>query len=137
MSDQPSGGEHWRFCAPTPPIAGLDTARLDSLRDLDPGDTSYLDRAIGNFQVNSVGAVEAIRGFIETRDAAGLRASAHKIAGSALNLGVPRAGEAARSLELVADRGTTVGASALLPELDESMAEGRALLLTYQSTYAE
>ncbi len=120
---------------PTPPIAGLDTERLDSLRDLDPGDTAYLDRAIGNFQVNSVAAVEAIRAAAAEGDAATLRARAHKIAGSALNLGVPRAGEAARALELASESGSTGGAAALLPELEESMAEGRALLLTYQATY--
>lgn len=121
---------------PTPPIAGLDTERLDSLRDLDPGDTTYIDRAIGNFQVNSAAAVEVIHGLAEAGDAAGLKAAAHKIAGSALNLGVPRAGEAARALELLGDSGSTDGAAALLAELDEAMALGRELLLAYQRTYS-
>lgn len=121
---------------PTPPIAGLDTDRLDSLRDLDPGDTTYLDRAIGNFQVNSVAAVTAIRDALADRDVATVRARAHKIAGSALNLGLHRAGEAARAVELVTDSGTTEGADALLSELEASMAEGRRLLLAYRATYA-
>jgi len=30
-------------------FAGLEVPRLDELRDLDPGNTTYLDRAIGNF----------------------------------------------------------------------------------------
>ena len=120
---------------PTPPIAGLDTERLDSLRDLEPGNTTYLDRAIGNFQVNSVAAVDAIRAAAADGDAATVRFRAHKIAGSALNLGVPRAGEAARALEIATDSGSTGDTTALLPELEESMAEGRALLLTYQATY--
>jgi HPt (histidine-containing phosphotransfer) domain-containing protein len=120
---------------PTPPMDGLDVERLDSLRDLDPGDTSYLDRAIGNFQVNSVAALEAIRAAIDDGDVATLKARSHKIAGSALNLGVPRAGEAARAVELQADTGSVDGAVALLAELETAMAEGRALLLAYQATY--
>jgi HPt (histidine-containing phosphotransfer) domain-containing protein len=120
---------------PTPPMAGLDVDRLDSLRDLDPGDTSYLDRAIGNFQTNSVVAVDDIRAAVEAGDVATLKARSHKIAGSALNLGVPRAGRAARAIELEADRGTVDGAVGLLAELEVAMAEGRDLLLAYQATY--
>ncbi|MCW2814286.1 MAG: sensor hybrid histidine kinase [Nocardioides sp.] len=120
----------------TPPMAGLDVERLDSLRDLDPGDTTYIDRAIGNFQVNSAAAVEAIREAIAADDVATVKARAHKIAGSALNLGVPRAGEVARSVEIAADTGSVAAAVPLVDELDAAMAEGRALLLAYQATYA-
>ncbi|MBU1800806.1 MAG: response regulator [Actinobacteria bacterium] len=121
---------------PTPPIVGLDTDRLDMLRDLDPGDTTYLDRAIGNFQANSVTAEATITQLVAADDSDGLRAAAHKIAGSALNLGVPRAGAAARALEQVATTGTTRGAAELIGELHDAMAEGRRLLLAYQATYA-
>ncbi|MDE0777747.1 MAG: response regulator [Nocardioides sp.] len=120
---------------PTPPMSGLDTSRLDMLRDLDPGDTTYLDRAIANFQANSVNAEAAIIELIAADDVDGLRAAAHKIAGSALNLGIPRAGESARAIEQVASAGTTEGAGALVDELQAAMAEGRALLLAYQATY--
>ncbi len=68
-------------------------------------------------------------------DAAAIKAVAHKIAGSALNLGLTRAGEAARAVELATDSGLTKGVDALVPELREAMAEGRQLLLDYQSTY--
>ncbi|MEO9326083.1 Hpt domain-containing protein [Nocardioides sp. C4-1] len=121
---------------PTPPIDGVDVERLDTLRDLDPGDTSYLDRAIANFQVNSADAVAAVHAAIAAGDVDTLRARAHKIAGSALNLGLPRAGEAARAVELAADTGSVDPAVALVPELEAAMAEGRRLLLTYRSTYA-
>lgn len=122
--------------AATPPMAGLDVERLDSLRDLDPGDTTYLDRAIGNFQVNSAAAVEAIRAAVADGDVSTLTARSHKIAGSALNLGVPRAGQAARAVELAADSGAVAPAVPLLDELDEAMAEARGLLLAYQATYS-
>ena len=119
----------------TAPIEGLDVERLDSLRDLDPGDTSYLDRAIGNFQVNSAEAVEVLRAAAASGDLEVLKARSHKIAGSALNLGAPRAGEAARAVELATDTGSVEVAAALLDHLDEAMAQARDLLLTYQATY--
>lgn len=121
---------------PTPPIEGVDVERLDTLRDLDPGDTTYLDRAIGNFQVNSAAAVAAIHQAVAAGDVEALRARSHKIAGSALNLGLPRAGEAARAVEIASDTGTVEPAVRLLAELEDAMAEGRQLLLTYQATYA-
>lgn len=121
----------------TAPMSGLDVERLDTLRDLDPGDTSYLDRAIGNFQVNSVAAVDAIRTAVDAGDIDTVRARSHKIAGSALNLGAERAGAAARAVELQADALSLEGVTALLPELDAAMAEGRSLLLAYRATYAE
>ncbi|MDO9454870.1 Hpt domain-containing protein [Nocardioides sp.] len=120
----------------TAPIDGLDVERLDSLRDLDPGDTTYLDRAIANFQVNSAAAVDAVREAAEAGDVATVKARSHKIAGSALNLGVPRAGEAARAVEIAADSGSVEPALPLLDEFEAAMAEGRELLLTYQATYA-
>lgn len=130
------GTDHASDALPaTPPIPGLDVERLDSLRDLDPGDTSYLDRAIGNFQVNSADAVEAIRSAIDGDDLVSLKARSHKIAGSALNLGVPRAGEAARAIEIAADTGSVGAAVPLLDELVDAMAQGRELLLAYQATY--
>lgn len=121
----------------TPPIEGLDVERLDSLRDLDPGSTAYLDRAIANFQVNSTEAVAVVVAAVEAQDVATVKARAHKIAGSALNLGIPRAGEAARAVEIAADSGSVEPAVPLLDELREAMAEGRALLLAYRATYAD
>jgi len=117
------------------PVPSLDLDRLSMLREIDPGDTSYLDRAIGNFQVNSEAAVAGIAQHLADADAPGIKAVAHKIAGSALNLGLTRAGEAARAIELATDSGLTNGVDALLPELREAMTEGRQLLLDYQATH--
>lgn len=117
------------------PIEGLDTERLDMLRDLDPGDTTYLDRAIGNFLVNSRTAVDFIANAIGDGDYDSMRQAAHKLAGSALNLGVSAAGEAAREIEWLGDAGTIEGARELIPELERSLEQGRVALLTYQATY--
>ncbi len=120
---------------PTGPMPGLDTARLDMLRDLDPGDTTYIDRAIGNFQTNSAASEATIADLAAAGEALELKAVAHKIAGSALNLGVTRAGEAARAIEQLADTGTTRGADELLAELHAAMAEARERLLAYRASY--
>ena len=134
-------GEHPAVPSPQPPesgdsLDGLDLERLDMLRELDPGDTSYLDRAIGNFQVNSAEAVTVITDAVGADDVETVRARSHKIAGSALNLGATRAGEAARAVETAADTGSLAAVVPLLEELREAMAEGRELLLAYRATYA-
>ncbi len=121
---------------PTPPIAGLDVERLDELRDLDPGDTTYLDRALANFDRNSRTAPETFRRLIAEGDAAQLRASAHRLLGSALNLGTVVAVESLRALEAHGDSGTTDGAELLVPAADGALRRGREQLALYQSTYA-
>ncbi|GEP40153.1 hypothetical protein NPS01_38160 [Nocardioides psychrotolerans] len=120
---------------PTPPIDGLDVERLDMLRDLDPGNTSYLDRAISNFRANTLVVVETIREHVLSGDADKMRQAAHKLAGSALNLGVVRSAAAARELEWLGDAGTTDGGGDLLGPLEAALDEGRALLRSYQATY--
>ena len=91
-----------RWVSPGPSYADrLDMHRLDELRGLDDPDdgTSYVDRAIANF----LGSAEAHVATMEAAAAAGdeheLRTVAHRLAGSALNLGAVALGEAARAIE--------------------------------------
>ena len=128
--------------APTSPVTAQhqpDRASTSSaspmLRELDPGDTSYLERAIGNFQVNSVAAVENIAQHLADADAASIKAVAHKIAGSALNLGLTRAGEAARAIELKTDSEPDIRRTGTVARTERAMTEGRLLLLDYQATF--
>lgn len=120
---------------PTPAIAGLDVERLDELRDLDPGDTTYLDRAVANFVRNSLEAPAKFREIIADGDATQLQASAHRLLGSALNLGTVVAVEPLRALESHGDSGTTAGAELLVPAADGALRRGRAQLALYQDTY--
>jgi PAS domain S-box-containing protein len=118
------------------PVAdGLDRDRLDMLRDMADGDTAYLDRAIGRFVAGTPDLVVAIGAAVSAGDVDDLRQQAHRLAGSALNLGVTRAGMAARALEHLADTGTTAGADDLLPRLAEAVDADCAALLTYQQGY--
>lgn len=121
---------------PSDPIAGLDVERLDMLRDLDAGSTAYLDRAIGNFLAHSGPATERIREAAGSGDVDAMRQAAHKLAGSALNLGVQEVGAAARELELLGDAGTTAGSDTLLTTLDRAVERGRGLLRRYHASYS-
>lgn len=118
------------------PLADLALERLDELRDLDPGNTTYLDRAIGNFVQNTPETLDAIRRAVAERDAAQLKHLAHKLAGGALNLGVNTAGHTAQQIELIADGGTTEGTEELVEQLEGDLTDGRAALLAYQARYS-
>ena len=117
-------------------ITGLELERLDELRDLDPGNTTYLDRAIGNFVANTPGTLAAIKEAVAAGDAPTLKQVSHKLAGGALNLGVTEAGRTAQQIELAADTGSTEGAVELLPRLEQALEEGRVALLAYQAAYS-
>ncbi len=123
---------------PPPAVDGadLDVSRLDMLRDMAPGNTTYLDRAIGNFVANTPVLLATITEAVAAGDAERLRQAAHRLSGSASNLGVAWVSTIARELELVADGGTTEGAAALLPVLAEGFDRGRVSLLDYQTAYA-
>ncbi len=122
--------------APSSPVDGLATDRLDELRDLDPDNTAYLDRAIGNFVRNTPGTLETIRQAIADGDAEVLKQVSHKLAGGALNLGVMAAGRTAQQIELVADTGATAGAVELTDQLEIDLETGRTALLAYQASYS-
>ena len=124
-----------RWLAPSPWYADrLDLDRLEELRGLDdPGDrSSYVDRALGNF----LGGTEEQMALMETAAAAGdadqLRAVAHRLAGSALNLGAVALGEGARELEEHIMNGSLADAVAALPKLAEQMAADLEALRAYQ-----
>ncbi|WP_395696457.1 response regulator [Nocardioides sp.] len=118
------------------PLAGLELPRLDELRDLDPGNTTYLDRAIGNFVANTPGTFATIRDAVAAGDAATVKQVSHKLAGGALNLGVTEAGRTAQQIELLADTGTTDGVADLLPRLESALEQGRTALQAYRAAYS-
>ena len=119
-----------------PPIEGLDQARLDELRDLDPGDTTYLDRAIGNFVTNTPTTLVTIREACDAGDAEAVKQVSHKLAGGALNLGVTPAGRIAQQIELAVENGSVDDAIGLVDRLAAALEEGRAALLAYQASYS-
>ena len=111
----------------------LDLARLDLLRDMDPDDTTYLERVTGRFEESTRSAAEDLRSAVEAGDAPALRAHAHKLAGSAANLGALEVATLARQLEALGDSGTTSGAAPLLPRLGTALDRARAGIRGYAS----
>jgi PAS domain S-box-containing protein len=113
----------------------LDLERLDMLRDLDPGSTGYLDKAIANFVARTPGAIHAIRSATTAGDAEALTSVAHRLKGSALNLGLPVVGHLAHELEMLGDSGSTAGAPALVEDLEDALSRAVVEVLGYQTVY--
>jgi signal transduction histidine kinase/CheY-like chemotaxis protein/HPt (histidine-containing phosphotransfer) domain-containing protein len=125
--------ERW-LAAPPTYADRLDVDRLEELRTLDdPTDgSSYVDRAIANFLGGAADHLAALRSAAEAGDVHQLRAVAHKLAGSALNLGAVSLGNGARALEERIVEGAFEEAVAAVPELAEAMAADLEALRSYQ-----
>ena len=142
--DPPAGGPADRRAggppgarAPEPdPPSRARPARLDELRDLDPGDTSYLDRAIGNFVTNTPTTMATIRQAYLAGDLETLKQVSHKLAGGALNLGVTTAGRIAQQIEVAVDTGATEGCEQLLGQLERALEAAARRVLAYQASYS-
>jgi PAS domain S-box-containing protein len=115
----------------------LDLDRLDMLRDLDPASTAYLDRAIANFIARAPDAVASIGKAVAAEDSTALTEAAHRLKGSALNLGMPAVGHLAYELEMLGDGGRTAGAEALLVALEEALDQAVTRVRDYQRGYQE
>ena len=113
----------------------LDLERLDMLRDLDPTSTTYLDRAIANFIARAPDSVGTIRRAVAAQDHEALTHAAHRLKGSALNLGMPAVGHLAYELEMLGDSASTTGVGPLLEALDEALTQAIARVRAYQAGY--
>ncbi|WP_167305913.1 ATP-binding protein [Nocardioides euryhalodurans] len=85
-----------------PELAGpdvVDVERIEMLHEMVKDGESLFQRSSGNFIAHARDHLGAIRAAVHERDAEALLASAHKLKGSALNLGLPRVGAAAYDLE--------------------------------------
>ena len=123
-----------RWLAPSPAYADrLDLERLEELREVDDPDdeTSYVDRAISNFLGNAEGQLASMDAAAASGDGKQLGAVAHRLAGSALNLGAVSLGEGARQVEEHVLNGSLADAVAALPELAERMAADLEALRAY------
>ena len=112
----------------------LDLDRLEELRGLDDPDdgSSYVDRALGNFLGSAEGQLAVMETAAATGDEHQLRTVAHRLAGSALNLGAVAMGECARKVEEHILNGSMADAVAALPELAEQMTADLEALRAYQ-----
>ncbi|QWC85800.1 response regulator [Nocardioidaceae bacterium] len=85
--------------APPTAMPVLDEGRLAELRMMDEPAWSYLDRTVENIGASAPAAVMAAREAFEAGDTERFRFVVHKLAGSALNIGLREVGEVARAME--------------------------------------
>ena len=85
--------------SPEAPLDVVDVERFDMLHEMVKDGVSLFQRSSGNFVAHAQDHLAAIRSAVHDRDAEALTAAAHKLKGSALNLGLPRVGSAAHHLE--------------------------------------
>jgi hypothetical protein len=77
----------------------VDVVRIEMLHEMVKDGVSLFQRSSGNFIAHAQEHLTAIGAAVERDDADQLMATAHKLKGSALNLGLPRVGAAAFELE--------------------------------------
>jgi CheY-like chemotaxis protein len=88
---------------PIGPAATLDVRRLEELAEMGTEALPLVQRAIDNFVAAMDPTVEELRAALADEDAVRLRSVAHRLKGSAANLGAARVSELALELELLAE----------------------------------
>jgi len=96
----------------------LDLTRLRMLRDLRPGDQSFLDQFVQTFVAGIPDDVAAIASAVRVADHARLVEAAHALKGSAVNLGAVEVGRVCAALEDAGGRQDAFAAADLLPTLE-------------------
>jgi CheY-like chemotaxis protein len=121
--------------APPPPDGDapvLDTDRLDELAEMGTTALPLIQRAIDNF-VDGTGAhIDALRGALDSGDAPAARSAAHRLKGSAANLGALRVAALAFELERLGEDGELDEAPAVLDELASALEAAAAELESYR-----
>ncbi len=110
----------------------LDATRLQELEALGPRAVALVDRAIDNLVTALPRILRDLEEAFERHDTDEVGTAAHRLRGSALNLGLGRVAEIALSLELRADRTETADVPRLLEELSVAGAEAETALRQYQ-----
>jgi len=100
-----------------PPPRVLDESRLEELGELGPSAVALVDRAVDNFVAAMGATVAEIESAVATGDSAALGAVAHRLKGSALNLGANRLADICLELETLSDEDAAWAGAPMLGEL--------------------
>jgi len=106
----------------------VDVSRIEMLHEMVKDGVSLFQRSSGNFIAHAQDHLTAIGAALDTADADQLMATAHKLKGSALNLGLPRVGAAAFELEERGREQRLDGAKAAYSALSREMGLALATL---------
>ncbi len=104
----------------------VDVERIEMLHEMVKDGLSLFQRSSGNFIAHAEDHLTAIGAAVAAADAEALLATAHKLKGSALNLGLPRVGAAALALEENGREGRLDGSTEAYLVLEQEM--GRAVV---------
>ena len=108
--------------------AVVDVSRIEMLHEMVKDGVSLFQRSSGNFIAHAQDHLTAIGAALDTANADELMATAHKLKGSALNLGLPRVGAAAFELEERGREQRLDGATAAFSALSREMGLALATL---------
>ena len=124
-----SAPDHAADPARLPEPAGVvDLTRMRMLDEMRRDGSSLFDRASENFVEQAPGSLADIRAAVAAGDPAALASLAHRLRGSATNLGLPALGEAAGVLEEIGDAGSVDAADAAVAELRDALTDALAAL---------
>ena len=110
----------------------LDTGRLDELAEMGPAAVPLIQRAIDNFVDGADENLADLREASAAADAPTLRSAAHRLKGSAANLGARRVAELAFDVERLAEDGRLDEAGCVLDDLAPALHEVCAALESYR-----
>jgi signal transduction histidine kinase/CheY-like chemotaxis protein/HPt (histidine-containing phosphotransfer) domain-containing protein len=116
-----------------PPPAILEVSRLEELGELGPSAVALVERAIDNFVANMDATVTEIQNAVAAGDSETLGPVAHRLKGSALNLGANRLAEILLELELLGDEGAAWAGAPMLDDLHDTAAATVTALLDYRA----
>ncbi len=127
----PTGPEQTET-APSSGTPALDPARLEELLAMGPRAVPVVERAMSNFVTGLPEAVDEIGGAVAKADSPLLRQLAHRLKGSALNLGASLVAQVAAELEALGDAGQAQAAGPTLARLEAAVSDTCAALAAYR-----
>jgi len=120
----------------TPRPVVLDESRLEELGELGPHAVALVARAVDNFAAGMDGTLDEIEQAVAAGDSVALGAVAHRLKGSALNLGAQRLADICLELEMIGEEHAAFAGAPMLDELRGAAAATTAALLDYRSRTA-
>ena len=113
-----------------PSESAIDLQALQALRDIDPGNDSFLRELIGMFLADTPKQLAAIESGLASGDLATLTRAAHSVKGSSGHFGALALRTLSEKIEHLGAAGKTAEISALLPDYKAEYARVQAALET-------
>jgi PAS domain S-box-containing protein len=114
------------------PAPTLDVSRLEELAEMGAASFPLIQRAIDHFVQDADDNTDALREQLAAGDPAALRSAAHRLKGSAANLGARLVADLALEVELLAEGGRLAEAEPVVERLGAALEEACAALRGYR-----